>query len=98
MQLPLFDQPVEEFPSTNAASNGLVRHSFSHGDICPQTARIELEQRFAHLLHETHRFDRQTVSFQGNKRAMLHSWIKYREGFSAQLVETLIQEFNIQPG
>jgi len=28
----------------------------------------------------------------------LHSWIKYREGFSANLIETLIEKFGLGPG
>jgi len=54
--------------------------------------------RYAHLLEETRLFDRRLVSYQGNKQAILHSWIKYREGFSARLVEWLLHEFGVQPG
>jgi len=102
MQLPLFDSDdsIAEAKHTKptSESNGLMTASFSYGEICSEAARIDLEQRYAHLLEETDRFDRQLVSYQGNKRAILHSWIKYREGFSAQLVETLIGDFGIQPG
>jgi DNA modification methylase len=76
----------------------LTRTSFSHGGVCPQSERLKLEQRYADLLEETDRFDRRLVSYQGNKGEILHSWIKYREGFSAQLVESLIREFGVQPG
>jgi DNA modification methylase len=76
----------------------LVRDSFSHNGVASQEERLALERRYAHLLVETDQFDRQLVSYQGNKGEILHSWIKYREGFSAQLVETLIRAFDIQPG
>ncbi len=75
-----------------------VRTSFSHGGVCPEVARLALEERYGHLLEETDRFNRQLVSFQANKAAALHSWIKYREGFSADLVELLIEDFGIVPG
>ena len=72
--------------------------SFSHNHVCDDAARVALEDKYAHLLEETHKFSRRIVSFQANKIEALHSWIKYREGFSAQLVEILFTEFGIQPG
>ena len=50
------------------------------------------------MLEETDRFNRQLVSFQSSKTEMLHGWISYREGFSAELVERLLNEFGIAPG
>ena len=44
------------------------------------------------------RFDRRSVSFQLSKNDTLHSWLKYKEGFSAELVRTLIEEFRLKPG
>ena len=76
----------------------LMRGTFSHNRVCPEDARIALEERYGHLLEGTDEFDRQIVSFQANKTKVLHSWIKYREGFSASLVETLIGKFGIGPG
>lgn len=76
----------------------LTHDTFSHAGVCPQTARIALETRYRHLLQETDEFNRQLVSFQANKTEVLHSWIKYREGFSANLVEILIEKFELCPG
>jgi hypothetical protein len=76
----------------------LSRTSFSHDAVCPQDARLALEERYVDLLSETDDFDRRLVSYQGNKGEILHSWIKYREGFSAQLVQHLIHEYGIVPG
>lgn len=90
-QLPLFDLKTDPSPT-------MTRVAFSHDNVSPQAARIALEQRYADLLQEADDFDRKQVSYQGNKGEVLHSWIKYREGFSAQLVEKLIKEFGIQPG
>ncbi len=76
-----------------------VRHGvFSHNGVCSENARMALEDRYGHLLEETEEFNRQLVSFQANKTQVLHSWIKYREGFSATLVENLIEKFGLGPG
>ena len=71
---------------------------FSHNGFCPDEERRSLENKYAHLFQEDNRFSRQIVSFQANKGAILHSWIKYREGFSAYLVDTLLREFHIGLG
>lgn len=76
----------------------LTRAEFSHNNICDDKARVALEKMYAHILEETDKFTRKTVSFQGNKGQILHSWIKYREGFSADLVELLIEDFDLKPG
>ena len=76
----------------------LLVDEFSHEGVCPQDARWALEARYGGLLEETDRFNRQLVSFQSSKTEMLHGWISYREGFSAELVERLLNEFGIAPG
>lgn len=93
MQIPLFltNEPIE-------SATRLHQTSFSHGDVFSQTARKSLEDRYGCLLEETEKFSRKLVSFQGNKGAIVHGWIRYKEGFSAQLVEGLIREFGISPG
>lgn len=72
--------------------------NFSHGEVCDETARLNLERRYAKIMEETDKFSRKTVSFQANKVATLHGWFKYREGFSAELVERLLTEFALNPG
>lgn len=91
-------QQLSLFPSLLASDKNLSRHSFSHDDVCLQDARIALEEKYAAILGETAKFNRKLVSYQGNKGAIVHGWIKYREGFSAQLVEDLIREFEIEAG
>lgn len=77
------------FPST--MRNPLPeRTAFSYADVCPTNARVALEERYGHLLEETEEFNRQIVSFQANRTETLHGWFKYREGFSANLVEILV--------
>lgn len=93
MQLSLFEQ----FPQEQV-NNSLLITKFSHDNICRQEARLELERQYCHLMSEDHRFSRKIVSFQANKTELVHSWMHYREGFSAPLVETLLKEFNLHPG
>jgi len=78
-------------------SKQLTNFSFSHHETCEENARQALENRYENLLEETDKFSRRTVSFQANKIETLHNWFKYREGFSAQLVEILLSEFDIRP-
>ncbi len=75
-----------------------IRNHFSHNMVCTGDARIELEERYAHLFEETNKFNRQLVSFQSNKTEVLHNWMKYREGFSSSLVELLLEELDIESG
>jgi hypothetical protein len=80
------------------AEKSLIGDEFSHGGVTSDKARVALEERYGALLAETQEFDRQLVSFQANKTKTLHSWIKYREGFSAELVEILLSKFGARPG
>ncbi len=90
-------QQLSFLPEVQKDPLDLVRDTFSHGGVCSEDARIALETRYSHLLEETDEFNRQLVSFQANKTGVLHSWIKYREGFSASLVEILLAKFGIAP-
>ena len=94
MQLELF--PLVGLSRTS--NKGASRRRFSHGEVCSQEERLALEERYTSLLEETDEFNRKLVSYQGNKDELVHGWIRYREGFSAELVERLIQKFGIQPG
>src|SRR5919108_4947245 len=83
---------------TKTTSRELLHHSFSHGQVCTDSERLGLEHRYEHLFVSDDRFNRKVVSFQANKDELLHSWLKYREGFSSVLVETLISDFLLKPG
>lgn len=76
----------------------LSRKSFSHQHIAAERERLSLERRYAFLLEETTQFNRRLVSFQASKDEILHGWLKYREGFSPQLVTMLLEEFGVRPG
>lgn len=86
------------FPAEPLARENYIINSFSHNEVCAQEARVQLETRYRPLLQETDKFSRRTVSFQANRTETLHSWMKYREGFSADLVQQLLNDFHLREG
>ncbi|MDR0564972.1 MAG: site-specific DNA-methyltransferase [Azoarcus sp.] len=71
---------------------------FSADSYCDETARQELENRYMPITEVTSKFNRQSVSYQLSKRDCIHRWLKYKEGFSAELIEELFNEMGIQRG
>lgn len=71
---------------------------FSADGFCSQTERLSLESRYSEYLNITDKINRQSVSFQLNKNDNIHSWLKYKEGFSAQLVNMLLDEMGVGVG
>ena len=71
---------------------------FSADHFCCETARQALEKKYEPILEITDKFDRRSVSYQLSKKDVLHSWLKYKEGFSADLVNTLLDDMDIAPG
>lgn len=59
--------------------------SFSADNVNPQKARLDLEKKYWPLTEISDRFNRRNVSCQKNKNKNLHRWLKYKEGFSAEL-------------
>ncbi len=81
----------------NKINKDLYRVSnFSANSFFSQSAREELEAKFFGKLEILKDVNRQSVSFQLSKNEVLHSWLKYKEGFSASLVEALINEMNLK--
>lgn len=78
--------------------NSVLNYNFSHENFSTDIERRKLEEKYTDKLCVTESFNRQLVSYQGNKTKSIHNWFKYREGFSSQLVENLIKEFNITEG
>jgi len=91
-QLPLFETDV------SISNNKNVCTIFSHNHECSDTERINIENLYSHLFVPDKRFDRKIVSFQANKGEFIHSWLKYREGFSSVLVEILLRDFKLKSG
>lgn len=79
-------------------ARGWYVSEFSAGNINSQKARIALEERYWPITEITERFNRQSVSYQLSKRDCLHKWLKYKEGFSAELVRTLLKDFHLKKG
>jgi site-specific DNA-methyltransferase (cytosine-N4-specific) len=72
--------------------------NFSADNFGEQSARMSLEQKLIDITVVSNDFNRQSVSYQLSKNDCLHRWLKYKEGFSANLVKRLLKEFNIKPG
>ena len=76
----------------------LTRRHFSHAGVCQEEARVSLEERYSALLQVDPRFNRRIVSHQASKEEWVHGWLRYKEGFSSQLVDKLLDEFAVRPG
>ena len=57
-----------------------------------------LKQQFEERLKESPFLTRQLVSFQANKNRSFYRWFRYKEAFSADLVERLLQDRGILNG
>lgn len=57
-----------------------------------------LENKFSDKLEICRDLSRVLVSFQGNKLRPSYRWYKYKEGFSASLVEYFLNEINLKGG
>lgn len=58
--------------------------------------RQELLAKFNHKFNEDKFLTRQLVSFQANKNQPQYRWFRYKEGFSANLIQYYIEKFNLQ--
>ena len=90
MQLSLYD--IFENINTETDKDKYVVDSFSAGGFCNDNFRQALEQKYKPILEVSDKFDRQNVSYQLSKKDVLHSWLKYKEGFSAELVNILLDD------
>jgi site-specific DNA-methyltransferase (cytosine-N4-specific) len=92
-QLPFFDTDDVQHDI-----NGWSVEMFSADSLCCEAARSDLEKMYLPITEVTEKFNRQSVSYQLSKRDCIHSWLKYKEGFSSDLVEMLIDEIGIKRG
>lgn len=72
--------------------------NFSADNVCEQKERLKAENKYRDILELTDKFNRQSVSFQLSKKDTLHGWLKYKEGFSANLVNTFLKDYGIIAG
>ena len=96
-QLSFFLEEELRDDTQNVKADYLVK-CFSAGGFAEETERQRLERKYEPKLCVTDRFSRQSVSYQLSKKDALHSWLKYKEGFSADLVSTLLNEMQARPG
>lgn len=87
-----------DIEETYDEKKSVLNSSFSHEDFSVDIERRKLEDKYIDKLCVTDSFNRQLVSYQGNKVKSIHNWFKYREGFSSELVENLINEFGVEAG
>lgn len=57
-----------------------------------------LYSKYINVIKEDQNLTRQLVSFQANKKKSTYRWYKYKEAFSADLLEYFIQKYNIING
>lgn len=95
-QLSLFHEIGE--PEVAADKTEYIVDSFSADGFCDERARQALEKKYEPILEVTKKFDRRSVSYQLSKKDALHSWLKYKEGFSADLVNILLDDMGAVPG
>lgn len=58
----------------------------------------QLEEKFDSLMLGDKYLSRQIVSFQANKQRPVYRWFKYKEGFSAELVQYLFGKYHLEDG
>lgn len=91
------DIQLSIFDNDNFDNGEYLVDCFSAGSFCDDSERKALEHRYSNKLKITTKFNRQSVSYQLSKKDGLHSWLKYKEGFSADLVNTLLDEMQVKP-
>lgn len=64
----------------------------------PTTERTKLLKRFEARIAPNEALDRKLVSFQANRETPFYGWFKYKEGFSARLVEYFLGILGGNPG
>lgn len=82
----------------NALLKNYLVDNFSADNLFDESERQKLEKKYAEFLEVTEKFNRQSVSYQLSKKDVLHSWLKYKEGFSANLVNILLDEMGAVAG
>src|SRR5947209_623723 len=62
------------------------------------SARRHLYKRYRSLIQINPALTRALVSYQANRRRPFYRWLKYKEGFSAALVEYFLASIERAPG
>lgn len=89
---------MEQLASFATWTDDYLLDHFSADSLCEDRERKRLEKKYAQVLEITDKFDRRSVSYQLSKNDVLHGWLKYKEGFSADLVNILLDEMGAAAG
>ncbi len=89
---------MEQLTLFNVSLENYLVDNFSANNLCDESERQKLEKKYVQFLEVTEKFNRQSVSYQLSKKDVLHSWLKYKEGFSAHLVNILLDEMGAVAG
>ncbi len=91
--------PLPEFAQIpESSSRERLLHTYSSDGATSVESRVNLELKYAPILKPTREFSRRLVSYQANKNTRFHGWLRYKEGFSAELVDTLLEKFEVGAG
>ena len=101
----LRDNPLFPLEKTSISSLNINIKKQIHNSTEQQTALAEidaLEKKWAQHFHNKIKLQpdltRQLVSFQANKPRPTYRWYKYKEAFSASLIEMLLSKYGITSG
>jgi len=86
---------MKNFNNYDEISKYLV-NDFSSDNFFSSKYRKILEEKFSKKLTVLDFIDRKSVSFQLSKKAKVHNWLKYKEGFSEQLVDFCLEKMELQ--
>jgi DNA modification methylase len=92
----LVDQATEIADADSADAHAAVLPKSPLEGICQLNA--EFERRYEDLFRVENSLTRSLVSFQGNKHRAVYRWFKYKEAFSAGLVERLLDQYGLSRG
>lgn len=88
---------VDRLPVQNITRSEVNRHDVEAIERIYQVNKA-YEDRYAGVLQIEPALSRQLVSFQANKNRAVYRWCKYKEGFSAELVEYFLKRYKIHEG
>jgi len=88
--------PTPEIEALNVNSD--VSHAATKAFDRIEKLNHAAETRWGDKLHVDNLLTRALVSFQGNKNKAVYRWFKYKEAFSAGLVEHLLSRYRIPSG
>lgn len=87
-------EPAVEAPSLTAAPATADNSAIEEIDALD----LQLSQHFQRKIRIQPTLTRKLVSFQANKSRAIYRWYKYKEAFSADLVEHLLNQYGITTG